>query len=71
VRLQAHIGRELAFALGRTIEPDRTVKIFVAGVIGALRRGVPRLGNCARVELACAMSGADKRTDNTLKVDLI
>ncbi len=41
MRLDAHIGRELSLALGIAVEPDRTVEILVAGIVGRLRGRVP------------------------------
>tara|TARA_R110002020_G_scaffold19156_1_gene66557 strand:+ start:2183 stop:2368 length:186 start_codon:yes stop_codon:yes gene_type:complete len=61
VHLQAHIGRELVFALGRAIEPDRTVKIFVAGVIGALHpaEDLQRMKECVKSLRAQGIEGID------------
>lgn len=59
VRLKAHVGGELALALGIAVETDRAVEILVADVVGELGRGVFRLGDGLGVELACPVGGAD------------
>ena len=40
VRLDAHVGCELALTLGSAVETDRPVAVFVAGVICGLGRGI-------------------------------
>jgi hypothetical protein len=70
VRLKAHVGSEFALALGGARHPDRSVKVFVAGVICRLGCRITGLADRAGIELASAVRRADVGADDALQVDL-
>lgn len=55
--LESHVGREFSFALGLTLEPDRTAAVFVAIVVAELRRRVSAPSSRSRA-LTATVGGA-------------
>ncbi|AJD46281.1 filamentation induced by cAMP/death on curing-related protein (plasmid) [Rhizobium gallicum bv. gallicum R602sp] len=69
MRMDAHVGCELALALGSAVIADGTVEILVAGVGRSLGGGVTRLGDGPGVELAGTVGRSDIGTDDALEVE--
>ena len=70
VRLHAHVGGEFTLALCLAIEADRTIEVLIAAVVGELGGRISRFSDCAGVELASTVRGADVSADDPLKVNL-